>query len=246
MTAPLAISATLAAFPSLVDLPGPATGLPIAALLVVAVQLGGVLLARELEVPRWGRVWLLALAASAVLLPLLALHAATSRVPYVAWSRGSAGAVVWSSVGAAVALVGLVALTAAISADAPEQASLLFAPVAVLVPAVLGAPGDLDERSALAALARAFAVAAPAVFVGWLLPRGAQPLVGPLTLAAAFGGFWLLGYRPSFPPDRGDVVPILASALVVVTVLATVLVPPAALTARRVLRAAREGEEGDE
>lgn len=242
MATPHAITAGLAAIPTAIALPTAGAALPLWALLIVAVQVGGVLLARGLEVPGWGRVWLLALTTTAVLLPLLALLAATAREPFVAWERGTAGPVIWSSAGVVASLLGLALLAAIVTADAPEQAVLLFLPAPLLVPAVLGAPGELDERWALGALMRAFGVATVAVLFGSLLPPGARPLVGPLALAAQFGGLWLLGYRPAFPADRGDIVPILASLIVVVAATATVLVPLAALWARRVLRAAQKPE----
>ncbi|MDP9364608.1 MAG: hypothetical protein M3Q10_10365, partial [Chloroflexota bacterium] len=159
MALPHAVTAVLAALPSLVDLPG-SRAVPLAALGVLTVQALGVLLAREMESPIWRRVWLVLLASTAVLLPLVALQAAVARVPFVAVDRGSAGSLLWSTAGVVAALFGLVGLAAVLATDAPEQASLLFVPAALLVPAVLAAPGPLDEASALAALAEATTVAA--------------------------------------------------------------------------------------
>ena len=239
MATPHALTAALAILPSLVDLPGQALGVPLAAVAIVAVQVVGVFLARELEFPAWRRVWLTALTTTVVLLPLAALQTAASRVPFVSLALGSAGPLLWSTAAVVVGLVGLVLLTAVVAADAPEQASLLFAPAALLVPAILAAPGDHGERSALAALAEASGLAALAVFVGWLLPRGARLLVAPVALGLQFGILWLLGYGPAFPPGHGVIVPVLASLVVVVTVLSAVLVPLAARATSRVLRAAR-------
>ena len=238
MALPHAVTAGLAAVPSVVDLPGPSS-VPLAALGVLAVQAVGVLLARELESPLWRRVWLMLLATTAVLLPLAALQAAISRVPFVALARGSAGPLLWSTASVAAALVGLVGLAAVLSADAPEQASLLFVPAALVVPAVLGAPGSLEEVSALAALAEATALSTVMVAIGWTLPRGARPLVAPVALGVQFVLLWLLGFGPSFGPGRGAVVPVCAALLILLTVLAAVLVPLAALATRRFAHALR-------
>jgi hypothetical protein len=246
LASPLGITAGLAFLPRVIHLPGPAGSIPLSSLLIIAVQTLGVLLARELELPIWRRVWLLALASTALLLPLTALQAAASRVPFVSLARGSAGPLIWSSVAVVVAVLALVALVAFVSADLPEQAALLFTPAAVLVPALLGAPGNLNERSALTALAEASSVAAAVAFVGWLLPRGAQPLVAASALGVQFVVLWTLGYDPSFAADRGGVVPILATVVLVCTVVAAVLVPLTALVGRGLLRAARDAAEPTE
>ena len=239
LAAPPAITAVLAALPAVVDLPGPDLPFPAAALLIVAVQVGGVFLARELELPTWGRVWLLMLAATAALLPMLALQTATSRVPFVALGRGSAGPLIWSTVGAVLMVVGVALLAAIVSADAPDQASILFVPAALLVPAVLGAPGDLDETAALLALAEASGLAALAAMLGWLLPAWARPQVASVALGAQFIGLWLLDYAPSFPLGYGRIVPVLATLLLVVSILATVLVPLVARGVGLLLRGVR-------
>lgn len=241
LAAPPAVTALLAAAPSLVDLPGPDAALPVAALLLVVVQVVGVLLAREAESATWGRVWLGLLATTVLLLPLLALHVAAARVPFVSLARGSAGPLVWGGVGAALAIVGVALLAAVVSAAAPDQASLVYLPASLLVPTLLAAPGTLDEPSALAALARAAAVAAAAAFLGWLLPPSARPLVGPVALGAQFLLLRLLGQVPAPPPGSGAVVPVLANLLLAIVVVATVLTPLAARAAALALASRRRG-----
>lgn len=244
MGLPHVMTAALAALPSLVALPGP-VAVPLAALGLLVVQAIGVLLAREMESQIWRRIWFVLLATTAVLLPLVALQAALSRVPFVALARGSAGPLLWSTGAVVAALVGLVGLSAVLAADAPEQASLLFLPPALLVPAVLGAQGDLDERTALAALAEASAVAAVGAALGWLLPRGARPLVAPVALGAQFILLWFLGFQPSFGAGRGAVVAFCAAVLLIVTAAAAVLVPLASLAARRFAHALGATEPAD-
>lgn len=233
---PHLITAAFAGVLSRVALPGPAS-VPLAALGVLGIQMVGVLLAREVESPVVRRVWLVLLAMTTVVLPLVALQTSLLRVPFVSLGRGSAGSLIWATVAATAAVAGLVGLAAVLSADAPENASLLFVPVAMLVPAVLGARGDLNEQAALAALAEATTVSGIAVALGWLLPRGARPLVAAVALGAQFLILWAVGSRPAFGEDHGATVAVCAGVLLVVTVTAAVLVPVASLATRRFARA---------
>jgi len=235
LASPHIVTAGLAGVLSVVSTPNLLAGVPLSLTLIVVVQVLGVLLGREVEQPRWSQVWMLVLVTTVLLLPWLALQGAASRLPFVAWARDSAGTLLWTTAGAIVALSVVVTVTAGVSARQPEQASLLFLPAALLVPAIMGAPGQLDERSTLTTLAEVFAVASVIAFAGWLLPLGARPLVAPAGLALQFVVLWLLGYGPAFAQGRGGVVPAMASLVLIVTVAAAVLVPLAALTARRML-----------
>ena len=240
MAAPYLITGGLAVPAAFLDLPTPTVAVPLAPLLIVAAQAIGVLLARELELPTWRRVWLLLLATTLVPLPLVALHASVARVPFVSIGRGSASPLVWTAVAAMAAVVGVALLAAIVAADAPDQASLLFLPTALVVPAMLGFPGEIDERAALRVVVEVSFVAAAAAFFGWAATRGARPLVAPVALAFQLGVLWALGYRPPSLPGQGDVVPILGTAVLVLTGIVTVFVPLVALAARRVVRLAQE------
>lgn len=240
MATPYLVTGALAASAAFLDLPLPTMAVPLAPLVIVVVQAIGVLLARELELPTWRRVWLLLLVTTVVLMPIVALHAAAARVPFVSVGRGSAAPLAWATAGAIAAVVGLALLTAVLAADAPDQASLLFLPAALVVPAILGIPGEIDQRAALRSLVEVSAAAAVAAFLGWALTRGTRPLVAPVALAVQLGVLWVFGYRPPSILGQGAVVPILGTVLLVVTGIVTVLVPLLALTARRVVRAAQE------
>lgn len=239
MATPYLLTGALAAPAAFLDLPLPTAAVPLATLAVVVVQAVGLVLAREAELPTWRRVWLLLLATTVGLLPTVALHAAAARVPFVSVGRGSAGTLAWATAAAIAALIGLALLTAVVAADAPDQASLLFLPAALVVPAILGVPGPIDERASLRAFVEVLALAAVAAVFGWALTRGARPLVGPVAFAVQLGVLWVLGYRPPSMPGQGAVVPVLGTVLLVVTGLVTVLVPLVALAARRVIRLAQ-------
>jgi len=241
MAAPHAATAVAASLP-LLDRLARATGIPFGILAVALVQVVGVGLARELELAVWGRVWLMNLGVCAVLVPLLAVQTVASRVPYAAREWGGFAPVAWSTLGVAVVTVALIGLAATLAAEEPEEASILALPVALLVPTLLAAPGALGEGDTLALVAQAFAVATAAALVGWLLPTGLRPLVGPVALAAQIAGLWVLGRGPRFHAERDTLVPVLGAALLALTIVATVLAPLLSVWLRRVLRAATSPE----
>ncbi|CAA9535054.1 MAG: hypothetical protein AVDCRST_MAG59-255 [uncultured Thermomicrobiales bacterium] len=232
--APLLVTALLAAIGASGVLPLPETGLPIPTLVVVAVQIVGIVLARELDLDRWRRLWWMALAGTAMLLPSLALQAALSRTPFVSWSSGSAGALVWVTLGTLVLIGGMWVWTATVSTDQPERAALVWLPAALLVPAVLGSPGtDLGEPAGLLALAIAFALAGAAVLLGELSPPTALLPIAVVTFVAELALLLVLGRLPALATDQGRVVPALGVLLLLAAVATLVAAPLAALAARR-------------
>ncbi len=112
----------------------------------------------------------MALSAMLILMPVVALQASASRVPFVAISRGSAGPLLWLTLAVVLALCGLWLFAVYQSDESPENAALLFLPAAVVVPAMLGAPGSLGETSALTMLGQASLVAGLTIFLGFLVP----------------------------------------------------------------------------
>lgn len=239
MSSPQGLTALLAVAP-FVDRLSAATGLPVGMLLVALLQAAGSWLTRELDLGVWRRVWLLNSVACGLLLPLLALQASTSRVAYVSRTWGAFDPVLWTSIGAIAVVTAAGLLSAAMSADQPEEASLLFLPLALMVPAFIGARGELGEAGALTIVAEVFGLTAVIGFVGWLLPAGLQPMTSALALVAQFVVLLSLGYRPGFSHARDHLVPALSVALLVVTILAAVVVPLASVWLRRVLRAASQ------
>ena len=175
----------------------------------------------------------MALITAMVLMPILALQAAASRAPFVAWARGSAGPLLWLTFAAVVTLVGVWALAVYHADRAPENGALLFLPAALLVPAMLGAPGPLDESATLLTLGESYLAAGLAVFTGLLAPARWRPIAGGIALGAQFVLLWLLGRGPVLGTDGGAVVPVCAALLLAVTALLTVLTPLAALFSRR-------------
>ena len=161
--------------------------------LTAAVLAAGIGLSTALDRPAARPVWQIALITAMVLMPILALQAAASRAPFVAWARGSAGPLLWLTFAVVVALVGVWVFAVYHADRAPENGALLFLPAALLVPAMLGAPGPLDEAATLLTLGEAYLVAGLAVFTGMLAPARWRPIAGGIALGAQFVLLWRLG-----------------------------------------------------
>lgn len=214
-------------------------GLPAIYLLLLVVQLVGVVVSRELDMPHWRQMWWMSIACAMVAAPALALQTSVSRTPFISLGRGSAGVLVWLTLGCAVLLAAMFAWTIGISTDHPDRAVLLWAPVALLVPAVSSVPGAwVSAPAGLLGLAAACIVAGVAVIVGELSPGAARmPIV-----AGAFGVLiallWLAGHTPDFPPEQGRVAAASQALLLLLTALSLLAMPLAALVGRRLVETA--------
>jgi hypothetical protein len=210
---------------------------------VLALMIGiGLSVATDRPGPR--PYWQMTLLVTLILMPVVALQASASRVPFVAISRGSAGPLLWLTVATCISLFGLWLFAAHQSNQAPENGSLLFLPAAVLVPAILGAPGSLDETSALLMLGEACLIAGVWIFVGLLMSASWRPMAGGVALGAQFVVLWLIGRGPVIGHDGGTVVPASAALLLALTALLTVLTPLGALFSRRFVQTIEEETGG--
>jgi hypothetical protein len=210
---------------------------------VLALMIGiGLSVATDRPGPR--PYWQMTLLVTLILMPVVALQASSSRVPFVAISRGSAGPLLWLTVATCISLFGLWLFAAHQSNQAPENGSLLFLPAAVLVPAILGAPGSLDETSALSMLGEACLIAGVWIFVGLLMSASWRPMAGGVALGAQFVVLWLIGRGPVIGHDGGTVVPASAALLLALTALLTVLTPLGALFSRRFVQTIEEETGG--
>ncbi|HEU0113885.1 MAG TPA: hypothetical protein VFQ80_04385 [Thermomicrobiales bacterium] len=205
---------------------------PVALLLIVLAQAIGCATTRGGQ-PERARHWGMALIATTLVLPAIALQAAFSREPFVSLGRGSAAGLLWMTLAALAVLLGAFGLACGLAAAAPADGSLLFIPAAAVVPAVAAAPLDLNEQDVLSALVVAALVAGLAIGGGTILPESYRPPVGAIALGGEFVLLWALRRSPYFAPEHGLIVPVLAALLLATTVVALVLAPIGALAARR-------------
>ncbi len=179
-----------------------------------------------------------------VLMPIVALQAAASRVPFVAISRGSAGPLLWLTLASCVILIGTWLYAIYQAGESPGDAALLFLPAALLVPATMGAAGSLEETSALFMLAESSLVGGVAIFLGLISSPQWRPIAGGVALGAQFILLWVLGRGPVIGHDGGIIVPVSAALVLALTVLLTVIAPLGALFSRRFVQTVEEASGG--
>jgi len=227
LTAALAIAGTADALP----LPTGAT--PVRVAIVVMAIAAGTALTAALDRPGSRAYWQMALCTVLILMPIVALQASASRVPFVSIQRDSAGPLLWLTFAVCLTLLALWLFAARQASDAPENAALLFLPPALLAPAILGAAGSLDETSTLSMLGQSSLLAGVAILIGSLSPPNWRPVAGGVALGAQFLLLWALGQGPDIGQHAGFVVPASAALLITLTVLLTVLAPLGSLFSRR-------------
>jgi hypothetical protein len=242
-SAPLFLTSILSLTGALDALRLPTGTAPVRIGFVVLALMVGIGLTVAMDRPGPRPYWQMTLLATIVLMPVVALQASTSRVPFVAIARGSAGPLLWLTLATCITLFGLWLFAAYQSDQTPENGSLLFLPAALLVPAILGAPGALDETSALSMLGEACLVAGVWIFAALLAPASWRPMAGAIALGAQFIVLWMIGRGPVIGHDGGTVVPASAALLLALTTLLTVLTPLGAIFSRRFVQTV-EGESG--
>jgi hypothetical protein len=241
---PAILTATAALIGALDPLQLPTGATPVrigAVILVLAIGIG-VTMFMDRPGPR--PYWQMSLLGTLILMPIVTLQASASRVPFVAIARGSAGPLLWLTLATAVTLFGFWLFAAHQSNNDPQDGALVFLPAALLVPAILGAPGSLNETSALMMLGEASLVAGIAIFLGLLAPGNWRPLAGAVALGTQYALLWALGRGPVLGSDGGAVVPVSALFLLALTALLTVLTPLAALFSRRFFQTVEEEAGG--
>ena len=242
--APMFISAAIALAGSADILRLPIGSVPLRMGAVLAALAAGFGLATILDRSGPRPYWLIGLCAALILMPIVALQASASRVPFVGIARGSAGPLLWLTLATCLAIVGIWLLTSYQAGSVPEDAALLFLPAAVLVPAMLGAEGALGETAALRMLGESSLVAGGTIFLGLLSPANWRPAAGGVALGAQFLLLWAMGRGPVIGQDAGFIVPACATLVLALTVLLTVLAPLGALFGRRFSQTVEE-ESGE-
>ena len=233
---PNAVTAIGGAVPALVAPLREPAALPYVIVALVLLHVGGLLLSRAVGLDVWRRTWLVNLLVGAALVPALTVQTTLTRMPYVSAERGSAGPAIWASIAVAAALLLMAAVVAVAAWPAPEDASLLFLPAALVVPIVLGLRTDQFELRAFQAVAFAFGIAAMMAFLARLFPRGSRSLFGPLGLATVLVLFAVIGRGPVFHATSVGVASITSRLFLGAAIVLLAGVPLLALWTRHAVR----------
>lgn len=215
----------------------PTSDLPVTLVLVVVMQLVGVVVARANGLWLWARAFLMNVAIVSGLLPLLAVQASTTRVPYVSAELGTARPAIIATV--AVVTVVIICAIAAIAWDAAAGAALLFLPTSLLVPALLATSYAVSERTVVGLLAEVYTLTAVATVLAVLVRPMFASLVGVVTLGMFFVLLLVTDRGPTKEPTSEEIARILDGSLVLVTIGLTIVVPAAAAGLRLVMREVR-------
>ncbi|HEV2108656.1 MAG TPA: hypothetical protein VGR16_10375 [Thermomicrobiales bacterium] len=199
--------------------------LPVTMLGLFVFQVAGLTMARGVGYLEWAPVWLILVAALGVLAPLLALQALFGGAPFVSVELASAGPFVASTLGVGLALLAVTLGVALLSREEPERASILFLPVALLVPALLGMSPDVVTNGVLKPLGTALLAAGVWSLVAWLAPRGIWLLTTPIALAAELILLLVTDGGPRAGEQAGTVVAVGYGSVLALTVIAGVSIP---------------------
>lgn len=199
--------------------------LPAAMLAVWGVQVLGVLVARGLAYPDWAAVWVTTAVIIGVLVPLLALQALLGGIPFVSLAESSAGPFLAASIGVLAALIVCATGVAVLTRRQPERSSILLLPVALVIPALLGVPGEALALSVLNSLVIALALAGAWAAVMWLAPRGIWLLATPIALLVQLTTLIVRGGGPVPGPDAGIVVAFGYGSVLIVLIVVSVVMP---------------------
>ena len=208
--------ALLVSYVPILNVPG---SWPRAIIFLILVLIIGCVTSQDDGPTLFTRGWVSNLIAVVAVLPMAALTVTLARQPHVSLRAGSA----WSSIGLTLilsfVLVGIAIGFAIWSSDEPDESGLLMLPSALLIPAVIGIRGEVDEQSALRAIALAATVAAFAALMSWSIARPLRAFAPPAALCVTVLALWLTGHGPTFTSTSGQIVPLLFSLLFTVTVL---------------------------
>ncbi len=216
----------------LTPLPGAGPS-PAPLFLIALLQIAAIVITRDDRPAPLHLPWLTHLAATVGLLPLLAIQVSLLREPYVALSEGSA----WPAIVATVVALGFAVVLAVATAvrfwKQPDQASLVFLPSALLIPAAIGQRSEITISRALSILALAMILGALATFLAAPLQLGTRLIVAPVFLGVEIVLLWIFGYGPVFHPTSGSIVRILYLSLLFGAIVLVIVVPLISVWLRR-------------
>jgi hypothetical protein len=233
----LAVSPCVTGFAALVlwflsPLPG-AGSIPLAFIILAAIQVIGHLVTRDDRPAALAKPWTIHLAAAIGLLPMLAIQVALIREPYVSIDSGSSMPAVLTTMLVIFFTVVLALVSTIRFWTRPDQASLVFLPVALLIPQAVGDRTEIGIGQALGILAVAMLLGGFATIASSYVGMGVRLLIPPVVLGIEILLLWIAGRGPVFHTTSGGIVRLLYILMLATAVLLVVSVPIFAVWLRR-------------
>lgn len=233
----LAVSPAVTGFVALLlwflsPLPG-AGSIPLAFLILATIQVIGYLITRDDRPDALAKPWTIHLAAAIGLLPMLAIQVALIREPYVSIDSGSSLPAALAT-GLVIFLTFVLAVVSAVRFwTRPDQASLVFLPVALMIPQAVGARDEIGVGQGLAILAVAMLLGGAATVASSYVGVGIRLLIPPVVLATEIMLLWMAGRGPVFHTTSGGIVRFLYIMMLAAAVILVVVVPIFSVWLRR-------------
>lgn len=213
-------------------LPG-AGAIPLPFIALAVIQVAGYLISRDDRPAALSKPWTIHLAAAIGLLPMLAIQVALIREPYVSIDSGSSMPAVLSTLLVIFFTTVLAIVSAVRFWTRPDQAALVFLPVALLIPQAVGECTEIGSGQAVGILAMAMLLGAGAVVISSYVGIGVRLLIPPLVLALEILLLWIGGRGPVLHTTSGGVVRLLYIMMLATAVVLVVIVPIMAVWLRR-------------
>jgi hypothetical protein len=239
-TAPYVLAGILALAASANLLPSPPVAAPLHMIFIIAFVVLGIGATFVFDRASARPYWQVVLAVLLVEMPVIALQSSALRTPFVALGRGSAGPLLWMTFACLLVLFGLWVFVLLQQREPPENAALLLLLPALIVPATLGAGGELSESSSLAMFGEAALLAGVTIFLAFFGPAGWRPLIAIVMCVLQVVGLWLFGHGPVIGPDAGFI-SFLCLILVMLAALGMLVAAPVgAIFTRRFFQTVEE------
>jgi hypothetical protein len=208
-------------------------GIPLGMAFVAGVQIAGIALLTGDRPYALSAPWLVHLAITIGLLPLLATQVSLMREPYVSWAGGTADPALVATGITATFLLVLAAATILRFWREPDQAALVFLPAALLVPLALGQRTEVEVTQALLILGTSMVLSGLVTVTSQVFARGLRVLVPFLSLLVVIALLLGTGRGAQLRPDSGGIVQLLYIAMLIVSVILSAAVPAVSIWLRR-------------
>lgn len=233
----LAVSPCVTGFVALLlwflsPLPG-AGSIPLAFIILATIQVIGHLVTRDDQPDALAKPWTIHLAAAIGLLPMLAIQVSLIREPYVSIDSGSSLPAVLATILVIFFTVVLALVSTVRFWTRPDQASLVFLPVALLIPQAVGERTEIGIGQALGILALAMLLGGIATIASSYVGMGVRLLIPPIVLGIEVMLLWMAGRGPVFHTTSGGIVRLLYILMLATAVVLVVCVPIFAVWLRR-------------